>query len=77
MANWELESTESKLIQIIEEAVQNGPQTITVKGFETAVILSIADYRRVKPPRERLSDFFRRSPLAEVDIEFDRDQHDC
>ena len=71
--NWQFQEAKKKLSEIIEDALKHGPQVITRRGVETAVVLSIADYREMLPGRKRLSQFFRDSPLADLDIDLTRD----
>jgi antitoxin Phd len=67
---WQLQTAKNKFSEVVEQAMQNGPQTITRRGKKTAVVLSFADYQRLKNRRFGLVDFFRHSPLA--GISFDR-----
>jgi antitoxin Phd len=70
---WKLTEAKNKLGQVVDEAIHRGPQIITRRGMEVAVVLSCDEYRKLAASQDKLSDFFRRSPLAEVDIEFSRD----
>ena len=71
---WQLQEAKNKLSEVVEEALQHGPQVITRRGQETAVLLSYADYRRMLLSQEKLSDFFRASPLVGVDLDLTRDR---
>ncbi len=64
---WQLQDAKNRLSEVVEEAVTHGPQVITKRGVETAVILSYADYRRLQLGQAKLSDFFRHSPLVDTD----------
>ena len=70
---WQLQEAKNKLSEVVEDALKNGPQVITRRGVETAVVLSIDDYKKMQLGQKRLSDFFRESPLAGVDIDITRD----
>ena len=70
---WQLQEAKSKLSEVVEEALSAGPQLITRRGVETAVLLSYADYQRLLFNRQKLSDFFRQSPLVGVDLDLTRD----
>jgi len=61
------------LSEVIEKALEDGPQVITRRGVETAVVLSFADYRKLLAGRKTLSEFFQESPLAGVDLDLSRD----
>ena len=70
--NWQLQEAKNKLSQLVEEARKSGPQVITVRGKETAVVLSIEEYRRIVPKKESLAVFFANSPLRGSDLEIER-----
>ena len=70
---WPLREAKNRLGRVIKEAYRSGPQIITYRGQKTAVILSFEEYRRLLA-RPRLSEFFRESPLAEVELDLERDR---
>ena len=70
---WQLQDAKNRLSEVVEEAVNRGPQVITKRGVETAVILSYADYQRLQLGQGKISDFFRQSPLVEADLDLSRD----
>jgi prevent-host-death family protein len=71
---WQLQEAKNKFSEVVDEAIKRGPQIITKRGVETAIVLSYAEYRKVMLNQKRLSDFFRESPLAEVDLDLRRDK---
>ena len=73
MRNWQLKDAKNRLSEVIEKALEDGPQVITRRGVETAVVLSYADYRKLLAGRKTLSEFFQESPLAGVDLDLSRD----
>lgn len=70
---WQLQEAKNKLSEVVDEALSHGPQIITKRGVETAIVLSYADYRKLLLNQQKLSDFFRESPLAGVDLDLTRD----
>jgi len=72
--NWQLQEAKNKLSKVVEEARKSGPQVITVRGKEAAVVLSIDDYGELARRKETLLEFFQRSPLRGVDLDITRDQ---
>lgn len=70
---WQLQEAKNKLSEVVEAALSDGPQVITRRGAETAVVLSYADYRNLLLTQKKLSDFFRGSPLAGVELDLTRD----
>lgn len=74
MKTWQLQEAKARLSEVIKKAAKEGPQNITVHGQATAVILSAAEYRKLKQPREGFVEFMRRSPLRDVDLDLRRKQ---
>jgi prevent-host-death family protein len=70
--SWQLQEAKNKLSKVVEEARKSGPQVITVRGKEAAVVLSIEEYRRIAPKKESLAEFFANSPLQGSDLEIER-----
>jgi prevent-host-death family protein len=73
---WQLQKAKASLSDLVKTAATDGPQQITVRGEAAAVVLSQADYVKLASKREAqsLADFLLRSPLAGLDMEFERDQ---
>lgn len=72
---WQLQEAKNKLSEVVEEALKNGPQTISRRGEEAVVVLSVSEYRKMLLDRKKLSEFFKESPLAgleEIDLTRDR-----
>jgi antitoxin Phd len=74
---WQLQEAKNKLSQVVENAVNSGPQIITKHGVEVAIVISYARYQQITASRGKLSDFFRESPLAGVDVDLARDKSDA
>lgn len=72
--SWQLQEAKSKFSELIDEALSEGPQVITRRGVETAVVLSFSDYRQLLLNRKKLSEFFRESPLVGSNIDLQRDK---
>jgi prevent-host-death family protein len=70
---WQLQEAKNKFSEVVEAALTDGPQVITRRGAETAIVLSYADYRKLLLAQKKLSDFFRESPLVGVDLDLTRD----
>lgn len=71
---WQLQEAKNRLSQVVRDACESGPQVITVHGEETAVVLSIEQYRQLTQKKESLADFFLRSPLRGSGLVIERDQ---
>lgn len=74
MKKWQLQEAKNKLSEVVEEALKGGPQMITRRGAEEAIVISYEEYRRLVSKQQKLSIFFRNSPLAKVSLGLDRDK---
>ncbi len=70
---WQLQDAKNRLSEVVEEAISHGPQVITKRGIEAAVVLSYTEYRRLQLGQAKLSDFFRQSPLVAAELDLSRD----
>ncbi|MDB5051773.1 MAG: type toxin-antitoxin system prevent-host-death family antitoxin [Fibrobacteres bacterium] len=66
---WQLQEAKNKFSEVVDRALEIGPQEITRHGVKTAVLLSLKDYRKLKARKGTLADFFRASPLADKSAE--------
>ncbi|MEI9478341.1 MAG: type II toxin-antitoxin system Phd/YefM family antitoxin [Deltaproteobacteria bacterium] len=71
---WQLQDAKNRFSEVVNKAIKHGPQIITKRGVETVIVLSYAEYRKVILNRKKLSDFFRESPLAGVDLDLRHDK---
>lgn len=70
---WQLQEAKNKLSEVIEAALSDGPQVITKRGVETAVVVSYKEYRKMVLKQKKLSEFFGESPLVGSGIDLTRD----
>jgi antitoxin Phd len=75
--SWQLQEAKNRFSEVVEEALKKGPQIITRRGVETAVVLSSAEYRKMLLGKKKLSEFFRQSPLAKANLDMSRDKSDA
>ncbi|HSN57300.1 MAG TPA: type II toxin-antitoxin system Phd/YefM family antitoxin [Candidatus Sulfomarinibacteraceae bacterium] len=71
---WSLQDAKNRFSELVREALRAGPQVVTRRGKETAVVLSAEEYRRLLRPEVGLVEFMRSSPLAGVELDLDRDR---
>lgn len=74
MTRWQLQEAKARLSELIKKAAKEGPQSITIHGEPTAVVLSNEEYERLKNPQGSFVEFMRRSPLFGVELELRREQ---
>lgn len=68
---WKLQDAKAHFSRVVREALERGPQRVTLHGRDAVVILSAEDYRRLAPPAAQpsLHALLSRSPLRELDFE--------
>jgi len=71
--SWQLQEAKNKFSKVVDDAMHVGPQIITRHGNEVVIVLSYTEYQKMTSPKEKLSDFFRNSPLADVELDLSRD----
>ena len=78
MNGWALQDAKGKFSELVDCALTKGPQLVTRRGKETVVVVAVDQFRQFvrKQGEESLADFFRHSPLRELESEWlerDRD----
>ncbi len=73
LQRWQLQEAKSKLSEVVNAALDAGPQLITRRGVDTVILISYDEYRQLTAQQEKLSTFFQESPLAEVVLDLHRD----
>jgi len=69
---WQLQEAKAKFSEVINEAIQHGPQVITKHGVDTVLLISIDDYKKINKPKQKLSSFFNNSPLKNNKLDLNR-----
>jgi prevent-host-death family protein len=66
---WQLQEAKAMLSEVVRSAGRE-PQIITVRGEEKAVVLSMDEYKKLKPPEKpTLFELFQSSPWRDVELE--------
>jgi len=72
---WQLQEAKNRFSEVVNDALQEGPQTVTRHGEETVVVLSMKDYRKLQgKPKVPLADFLLASPLRGSDLNVKRNK---
>jgi antitoxin Phd len=69
---WQIQDAKNKLSEVIMRALKQGPQLITKHGEKTVVVISYTEYEKLRKSQGKLSEFFRASPLAGLDLTRDK-----
>ncbi|NCT22352.1 type II toxin-antitoxin system Phd/YefM family antitoxin [bacterium] len=68
---WQIQDAKNKLSEVIARALRQGPQLITRHGEKTVVVVAYTEFEKLRKSQGKLSEFFRASPLAGVDLSRD------
>ncbi|MCX5905853.1 MAG: type II toxin-antitoxin system Phd/YefM family antitoxin [Deltaproteobacteria bacterium] len=70
--SWQLQEAKSRLSQVVDHALREGPQTITLRGKPAVVVVSFEEFQNLTRPGTSLREFFRQSPLYDTELDLDR-----
>lgn len=74
MKQWQMQEAKAKLSEVIQQAVREGPQGISIRGKSTVIVLSAKEYTSLTTPKSSLIDFLQNSPLFGIDLDIERDK---
>jgi prevent-host-death family protein len=74
MQSWQLQEAKAHLSEVIRACTLNGPQFVSVRGKEEAVIISKQDYEKLTGAKLSFIDFMAQSPLRGLDLDLARDK---
>ena len=72
--SWQVQEAKARFSELVRDAAESGPQTITVRGRRAAVVLSADDYDRLKRPQPSMAEFLRGSARVAVELDIERDK---
>ncbi len=74
MQTWQLQEAKARLSEVIRQASQS-PQEITLRGQPAVVVISKDEYNKlIHQPQQSLVQFLQSSPLAQVQLDLERDK---
>ncbi len=71
---WQLQEAKSKFSQLVESAISDEPQFVTKHGKNAVVILSFEDFKKITKPKTDLINFFKNSPLTDIELDISRNK---
>jgi len=48
MAKWQLQDAKSRFSELIDDTLEKGPQVVTRRGVDTAVVVSVDEWKKLK-----------------------------
>ena len=67
-AAWQLQDAKNRFSEVVEEALHEGPQTVTRRGEPVVVVVAIDTWRRITGGGPSLKDYLRAAPLDGLDL---------
>jgi antitoxin Phd len=68
MSSWAVQDAKARFSEFLEATIQNGPQMVTRRGVEAAVLVPIAEWRRLQDRSRRSLKQLLLAPEARFDI---------
>jgi prevent-host-death family protein len=65
---WQLQEAKAKFSQLVQKALDEGPQTVTRHGKEVAVLMSADDYKKLQRRRPGLLEVLMSGPEGELEL---------
>jgi prevent-host-death family protein len=72
--SWQLQKAKAEFSKLIDTTIEKGPQIVTRHGRPAAVVMSAADYRRLRRRGPDFKAFLRKAPLHQIDLARNRDR---
>ena len=70
---WQLQTAKAKFSELVQKAIDEGPQTVTRHGKEAVVVLSIEEYAKLREREPSLKQVLMSGPEGELDLEREPD----
>lgn len=69
---WQLQEAKASFSSVIRQAINQGPQMVTLHGKPSVVLLSAEEYQRLTQPKQSFVEFMQDSPLKGVKLDLKR-----
>jgi prevent-host-death family protein len=66
--SWHLQDAKNNFSRVVQKAIHEGPQMVTLRGKRTAVILSIEEYEKLTSKAPSLGEFLLGGPAWDDDF---------
>ena len=74
MHTWQLQEAKARFSEVIRRASTEGPQAITVRGSDEAVVLSAEAYHKLVGDKPSFLQFINHSPVKGMELHLRRDR---
>jgi antitoxin Phd len=70
---WQLQEAKAKFSELVQKAIEEGPQTVTRHGKDAVVVVSAEQFELMKKRQIDLKDLLPYLSLDELDLERNKD----
>jgi len=70
--HWQVQEAKQRFSEVLRAAESGEPQIVTKHGEEVAVVIDIAEYRRLRGESVSFMAYLRADPAADADFEIER-----
>lgn len=71
---WQLQRAKAEFSKLIDTSIAKGPQTVTRHGRPAAVVISAAEYQKLRRREPDFKRFLRKAPLHQLHLTRRRDR---
>jgi antitoxin Phd len=71
---WQLQEAKARFSELVQKAIQEGPQTVTRRSKPVVVVVSAEEFELMKKRQVDFKELLRSAPWHELEIERDRSQ---
>jgi prevent-host-death family protein len=71
-AVWSVAQAKARFSEVIDRALEQGPQAVTRNGRPAVVVVSVEEWARKTGRKGTLAEFFAASPLRDSRVEIER-----
>jgi prevent-host-death family protein len=66
--NWHLQDAKNNFSKVVQQAIKEGPQTVTLRGAPTVIVLSVEDYGRMREKKPTFVEHLLSGSMLDDDI---------
>lgn len=72
--NWQVQEAKQRFSEVLRAAEAGEPQIVTKHGVEVAVLIDIAEYRRLRGEHVGLMEYLRADAVDDIDLDAEIDR---
>ena len=67
MDSWKLQDAKARFSEVVDRAIDDGPQVVTRHGKKAVVVVAYEEFVKREPPKD-FKEFLLSAPLGELDL---------